>query len=172
MEWTINDGQNWERTQALNKKDTALIQPSILVFNDGRLEILCRSKVSKILSSWSVDNGRTWSAFKSTGLPNPNSGIDAVSLRDGRHLLVYNHLTRGRNMLNLAVSGDGNLWEAAVLLENDKKDAEYSYPAVIQTSDGMVHITYTWNRKLIRHVVLDPSILEKRSFIKGDWPTE
>ena len=81
-----------------------------------------------------------------------NSGIDAVSLKDGRQLLVYNHTCQGQNILNVAVSENGNEWKAAVILENDVKDAEFSYPAVIQTDDGLIHITYTWNRKQIKHV--------------------
>jgi predicted neuraminidase len=93
-------------------------------------------------------------------------------MKDGRHLLVYNHLISGRNMLNAAVSEDGIDWKPAVLLENDIKDTEYSYPAVIQSHDGMIHITYTWNRKLIKHVILDPGLLETRSFSGSGWPVE
>ena len=87
-------------------------------------------------------------------LPNPNSGTDAVTLRDGRHLIVYNHTERGRSPLNLAVSRDGKIWEAAIVLEDEPK-AEFSYPAVIQTTDGLVHVTYTWKRQKVKHVVID-----------------
>jgi alpha-L-rhamnosidase len=92
--------------------------------------------------------------MKATTLPNPNSGIDAVSLRDGRALLVYNHTERSRSPLNVAVSTDGKAWKAALTLE--EQPGEYSYPAVIQTSDGLVHVTYTWKRERIKHVVIDP----------------
>ena len=87
-------------------------------------------------------------------LPNPNSGIDGVTLADGRHLLVYNHTTRGRSPLNVALSTDGKTWRAGCVLEN--QPGEYSYPAVIQAADGKVHVTYTWKRRKARHVVLDP----------------
>ena len=89
--------------------------------------------------------------------PNPNSGIDAVTLKDGRSLLVYNHTTTGRSPLNVAVSADGNAWTPAVVLEDEK--GEYSYPAIIQTADGKVHVTYTWRRQRIKHVVLDPAMI-------------
>ncbi len=75
-------------------------------------------------------------------------------------------------MLNVAISDDGINWKPAVLLENDIKDTEYSYPAVIQSKDNMIHITYTWNRKLVKHVVIDPGLIEVRSFTNGAWPAE
>ena len=172
MEFTSNNGLSWERTAAINDKKTGVIQPTLLVFPGGKIEMLCRSTVSYILSSLSEDNGRTWSELKSTGLTNPNSGIDAVTLKDGRHLLVYNHISKGRNILNVAVSEDGTIWKAAALLENDAKGTEFSYPAVIQTSNGLVHITYTWNRKQIKHVVIDPEKIVLKPFAGEEWPDE
>jgi predicted neuraminidase len=181
MEISSDMGATWRRTGALNDgRDIAVIQPAVLQHRDGRIQILCRSRNNVIFSSWSSDKGETWSAFEEVGLPNPNSGFDAVTLRDGRHLLVYNHIAcepgkvwGDRNILNLAVSDDGLNWKAAVLLENDPdKDAEYSYPAIIQSGDGKVHITYTWNRKLIRHVVVDPQQIKVADIIDGAWPSE
>jgi predicted neuraminidase len=102
------------------------------------------------------------------GLPNPNSGIDAVTLADGRHLLVYNHTARGRTPLNVAVSADGKAWQAAAVLEGEP--GEYSYPAVIQTADGLVHVAYTWKRRRVKHVVLDPKKLVLRDMPGGQWP--
>ncbi|HUV00542.1 MAG TPA: sialidase family protein [Bacteroidales bacterium] len=173
MEFTADNGRTWERTTALNDRDTGAIQPSVLMHPGGRLQILCRSNISAVLSSWSEDNGRTWSPLTPLALPNPNAGIDAVSLADGRYLLVYNHTKSGRNRLNVAVSDDGAGWAAALLLENDQKGTEFSYPAVIQTDDGMVHITYTWNRKQIKHVVIDPEKIISKPLINFDeWPGE
>lgn len=172
MEFTSDNGLSWERTLALNEKQTGVIQPTLLMHPAGKIQMLCRSNSSHILSAMSEDNGRTWSNLTSTGLPNPNSGIDAVTLKDGRQILIYNHLVKGRNMLNVAVSNDGMEWKAAVLLENDAKGTEFSYPAVIQTKDGMIHITYTWNRKQIKHVVVDPRKIILRPFLNGEWPAE
>jgi predicted neuraminidase len=172
MEFTSDNGITWDRTHALNDKNTGVIQPIVLLHPQGKIQMLCRSTVSKILTSWSEDNGRTWSEFVNAGLPNPNSGIDAVTIQDGRHILVYNHLIKGRNMLNVSVSEDGVNWKAAALLENEPKGTEFSYPAVIQTNDGLVHITYTWNRKQIKHVIIDPAKISARSFTNGEWPGE
>jgi predicted neuraminidase len=178
MEFTPDRGLTWERTEAMNDgKKLSAIQPSILKHPGGKLQILCRSKNKYILSAWSTDNGKSWSNLEPIDLPNPNSGTDAVTLKDGRHVLVYNHIKPGetwgdRNILNMAVSDDGITWKAAILLENDSdKDGEYSYPAVIQTADGMIHITYTWNRKLIKHVVVDPAKLTTKPIQKSEWPT-
>ena len=136
------------------------IQPTILVHPGQTLQILCRTQEGVIAQSWSRDGGETWSALSATELPNPNAGIDAVTLADGRHLLVYNHtrrggrFPRGRNMLNVALSSDGKSWRPILTLERSR--SEFSYPAVIQTSDGKVHITYTYRRQSVKHVVIEP----------------
>lgn len=70
--------------------------------------------------------------------------------------LVYNPTVRGRNRLVVAVSGDGRIWRAGLELESES-DGEYSYPAIVQSEDGRVHVTYTWRRQRVRHVVFDPS---------------
>jgi predicted neuraminidase len=134
------------------------IQPSILDHPGGRLQAVGRTRSGRVFETWSSDGGRTWAALALTSLPNPNSGIDAVTLRDGRHLIVYNHTPQGRSPLNVAISRDGKVWEAVLVLESEP--GEYSYPAVIQASDGKVHITYTWKRQRIKHVEIDPARLE------------
>lgn len=172
MEMTSDKGITWQRTKALNEKNIAAIQPAVLLHKGGKLQFVCRSKQSKVLTSWSDDNGASWTGLTPLHLPNPNSGIDAVTLSNGKHIMVYNHLASGRSMLNVAVSDDGISWEAAAILENDAKKTEFSYPAVIQAMDNKIHITYTWNRKLIKHVVIDPSLIESRKYIDGNWPSE
>lgn len=172
MEFTPDNGMSWERTVALNERKTGVIQPTILIHQNGKIQLLCRSTQSKILTAWSEDKGRTWSELTPTTLPNPNAGLDGVTLRDGRHVVVYNHLKKGRNSLNVAISNDGVEWKAAVLLENDVEGTEFSYPAVIQTDDRMVHITYTWNRKQIKHVMIDPKLIVPGSVLNDEWPSE
>ena len=131
------------------------IQPSILVHPGGKLQAVGRTRSGRLFETWSTDAGRTWTPIGLTSLPNPNAGIDAVTLRDGRHVIVYNHTTQGRTPLNVSVSRDGKVWDAALVLESEP--GEYSYPAIIQSADGHVHITYTWKRQRIKHVELDPA---------------
>lgn len=158
MERTRDPRGAWEKTGPLNdKRQWSAIQPTILDHGNGRLQILCRSEQDVITESWSEDSGRTWSPMTATSLPNPSAGIDAVRLADGRFLLVYNPTTKGRHQLRLAHSRDGKTWTPSLMLED--QPGEFSYPAMIQTSDGKVHVTYTWKRTHIRHVVIDPGKL-------------
>jgi predicted neuraminidase len=172
FERTADLGKTWTKIVPAEKPagDTPInaIQPSILFHPGGKLQAIGRTREGRIFETWSGDGGRTWSALSLIALPNPNSGTDAVTLRDSRHLLVYNHTAHGRSPLNVAVSRDGRDWQAALVLEN--QPGEYSYPAIIQTSDGLAHITYTWKRQRIKHVVVDPAKLEPKPMPNGEWP--
>ena len=162
-----------------DSKEIGAIQPSLLFHPGGKLQAVGRTQQSRIFEIWSADEGKTWGRMTLTELPNPSSGTDAVTLKDGRQLLVYNHNTRdatnnkGRSPLNVAVSADGKSWSAALVLEDDPNAPNgFAYPAVIQSSDGLVHITYTWERKRIKHVVVDPAKLQLRPLLHGEWPKE
>ena len=174
FERTSDLGQTWQATPPVNDgTQISAIQPSILFYPQGRLQALGRTRQGQLFEIWSEDGGQTWGKMQLMSLPNPNSGTDAVTLKDGRQLLVYNHNShnKGRNPLNVAVSRDGQTWQAALVLEDDPTAPNgFSYPAVIQTSDGLVHITYTWKRQRIKHVVVDPRQLELRDYIGGEWP--
>jgi predicted neuraminidase len=168
FERTRDLGQTWEVIGPVNDpKEIGAIQPTILAQPEQRLQALGRTRQGKIFELWSRDQGKTWGKMTLTALPNPNSGIDATTLRDGGQLLVYNHTRTGRSPLNVAVSPDGKAWQAAIVLENTA--GEFSYPAVIQGSDGLVHITYTWKRERIKHIVLDPAMLQLRPMKDGEW---
>ena len=159
--WTPGDlaaAAAWRKSGPLNDaRELEAIQPTILAHSATRLQALCRSRQKVVTEAWSEDGGATWGRMTATALPNPSAGIDAVRLTDGRVLLVYNPTTSGRDRLEIAVSADGKAWRRAVVLED--APGEYSYPALIQSRDGRVHVTYTWKRERIKHVVLDAGAL-------------
>ena len=179
IEFTTNFGKTWSKTEPINDGTMMqAIQPSILKHKDGSLQILCRSRNTTLNESFSKDGGKTWSEMKASNLPNNNSGTDAVTLADGRHMLVYNHAmpspswAKGkgpRTPLNVAISNDGKKWFAVAVLE-DSPVSQYSYPAIIQTNDGLVHIVYTWRRERIKHVVIDTSKIDLKEIVNGVWP--
>jgi alpha-L-fucosidase len=149
---------HWKQI-SVNRDTFQTIQPTMLTYPDGRLQLLARSKQNVVVQSWSADGGLSWSTVKKTGLPNPNSGIDAVSLPNGVQLLVYNPLPAGkdwwlgRSVLKLASSTDGINWKDIYTFE-DEKTGEYSYPAIIADKEGNVYITYTANRTKIKFLKL------------------
>lgn len=137
------------------------IQPSILRHADGRLQGVCRSRQGKVATSFSDDNGKTWSKVTLLDVPNNQSGLDAVTLQDGRHVMIYNNFPtqpgtkRGvRTPLSIAVSDDGTHWRHVVTLE-DSPISEYSYPAIIQGADGRIHCVYTWRRQRMKYVEIN-----------------
>jgi predicted neuraminidase len=169
VERSQDAGRTWSFIGPIDKGSWDLegIQGSFLFHRDGRLQMVGRTRSGVVFSTWSADGGRAWSPLEALGLPNPNAGIDAITLEDGRHLLVYNDAapapgTRGgkRYPLVIALSADGVCWNSVAVLEDQPIPDGYAYPAVIQASDGLVHITYTWNRQRIKHVVVDPRRLQ------------
>jgi predicted neuraminidase len=157
FERSADGGRSWTRVApapaAAPAREVDAIQPTVLVHRDGALQALVRTRGPGLLyETWSRDAGRTWRALTPTTLPNPNAGIDAVTLRDGRFVLVSNPVREGRTPLVVSLSRDGVTWTPIDTLES--APGEYSYPAVIQTRDGLVHVSYTWERKRIRHVVM------------------
>lgn len=163
FERTSDEGLTWTRTAAINDgRAFGLIQPALFPVHStsggASVIALMRSTVGRVYASRSADGGLGWSAPGPLDLPNPNSGLDGLTLRDGRFLLVYNPSGSDRSSLAIAVSHDGRAWRPVLDLESEA-GAEFSYPAVTEGADGLVHITYTWKRLRIRHVIVDPSRL-------------
>ena len=145
--------RSWSRSEAVTHPDEpyGIIQPAILPIPGG-VRMFTRSRnIGRICYADSFDGGRSWTPAWESELPNPNSGIDAVALADGRLVMIYNHTEKGRTPLNLAVSHDhGRTW--ARFLDLESEAGEYSYPAIIQGSDGDLRMTYTWKRERVRYV--------------------
>jgi predicted neuraminidase len=129
-----------------------IIQPSVIRMGGQRLRLYARAtqNIGKVVVADSNDLGVTWTQARTIDVPNPNSGIDAVALADGRVVLVYNHTTSGRTPLNLAIGRDGEKFSMFKTLV--ETPGEYSYPSMIVAKDGSLLITYTWQRKRIKYV--------------------
>ena len=170
---------NWkyvpvESTEAIKTDDNQLhpidcIQPSILKLKDGRLQVLMRTHNAHLATSFSSDNGNTWTPVTLLDIENNQSGTDAVTLADGRHALIYNNFEtlpmtpKGvRTPCSIALSDDGTHWQHAITLEDSPID-QYSYPAIIQGKDGTLHCVYTWRRQRIAYKQID---LTKLSGVK------
>lgn len=184
IEYSDDGGKTWSSTGELPTDSTFrsdrdyiepiyAIQPSILKLKDGRLQILCRTRNSKIATSYSSDNGTTWTPITLIDMPNNNSGTDAVTLDDGTHVLIYNDFAtipgtpKGvRNPLCVAVSEDGTNWTNVLTLE-DSPVSQYSYPSIIQGKDGKLHAVYTWRRQRIKYSEIDPKQLENTAKAKS-----
>ena len=135
-----------------------IIQPTLWEDRDGKVHMLCRSSSSRIIRSDSEDGGRTWCLAYDTGLPNNNSGIDLVKLKNGNLVLAYNprenlpgYYKGPRTPLSVALSRDnGETFEIICTLEDQRGD--YCYPSVICNDDNKIMITYTWKREKIVYV--------------------
>jgi predicted neuraminidase len=148
LTWTRSDDFAIDRDVIKGK---GAIQPTFWESAPGHVHALMRTAGAVIGRADSTDGGRTWSAVTPSGLPNNNSGIDALRLEDGRVLLVYNPVGKNwgeRTPLNLAVSGDnGVTWTDFASFET--APGEYSYPAIVTTTDGIA-VCYTWKRERVR----------------------
>jgi predicted neuraminidase len=164
IERSTDSGRSWRkigplvpelplRAAARNER-WGIIQPSVVSLGASHLRFYARAteNIGSVVVADSQDDGVTWNKPHAIEVPNPNSGIDAVALQDGRVVLVYNNTTHGRTPLSLAISRDGEHFTVFRTLED--QPGEYSYPAMIQASNGDLCITYTWNRRTIRFVRL------------------
>lgn len=158
-----SDGLSGDSTKL---KPLITIQPAILKLADGRLQALARTRNGYMATTYSDDNGETWSKVTlMKNLPQNNSGVDAVTATDGRHYLIYNNFytipstPKGvRTPVDIACSMDGQQWEHVVCLENSPV-RQYSYPSIIQGRDGALHVVYTWRRQRIKYVKINPENL-------------
>ena len=157
FEYSDDMGKTWQRTDYVEAdsitiegkkklKDLA-IQPSIILLKDGRLAALARTRSEHIGITYSEDNGKTWSKLKLIDTPNNNSGLDAVTLSDGNHVLICNDkpipngIKNGKGLrtpLSLMTSSDGESWQHWMTLE-DSPISQYSYPSIIHSYDAHIH---------------------------------
>ncbi|HEY0945733.1 MAG TPA: sialidase family protein [Opitutaceae bacterium] len=143
--------------------EVGLIQPTLVPLGGDRVLMMLRdgSATRRLRTAYSDDNGWTWSATATSELPNPDSAVDALRLRDGRIVLAYNHAENGRGNLRLAVSADdGRSWQAGPVIEA-AGDGEFSYPQLAADRRSRIHLIYTWKRERIRHVEFNAAWLDR-----------
>ncbi|HEY1337386.1 MAG TPA: sialidase family protein [Bryobacteraceae bacterium] len=138
------------------------VQPSVVRKNDGTLVAYLRDNgppPKRALRSTSKDDGVSWTPAEDTDIPNPGTSLEAIRLKNGHWLMVYNDIERGRFSLVAAVSDDeGATWKWKRHLDGRPEATstnQYHYPSVIQGKDGAVHVTYSYyvpEGQTIKHV--------------------
>ncbi len=155
FEISDDDGSTWAKRE-VNCDGIMCIQPAVLNLGNGHLKAYCRTRHNVLSVTESHDNGWNWTPMRLTSFPNNDSGIDAVTLRDGRHLIIYNDSGENgrRSPLSIAISSDGENWTKLLDLEPDDR-REYSYPCIYQASDNTIWVLYTWHRKKIAYAIIE-----------------
>jgi predicted neuraminidase len=154
-EWLRLDAGGQVVDKARVPAAAATIQPAVAALGANRALALLRDAgpMHRIRLTSSADAGQHWQPAATTALPNPNAGIALLRLADGALLLAYNPQEHQRTQLALALShDDGETWSAPRLVEQGTDQDEFSYPALLQDADGMIHLAYTWKREAIRHL--------------------
>lgn len=144
MALSDDGGQTWRASRPL--AGFGNIQPSVLQKSNGTLVAYMRENgpLGRIRTAESHDDGMTWNTVGVADLPNPGSGLDALRLRNGHWLLIYNDTTIGRDRLAVSISEDeGQSWKWTRHLEN-QPGGQFHYPAIIQSRDGMLHAVYSY----------------------------
>jgi len=154
MAMTRDGGETWSFSQVVPGK-LGVSQPSVVSLPDGRLIAFFRDDTNdhRIKRSESFDNGNTWSPVRATALPNPGSGIEAILLRDGSLAMVYNDKEEDpRDRLAISISEDGgDTWRWTRHIEATPGE-RFDYPSIIQSMDGSLHVSYSYNLRTIKHV--------------------
>jgi len=161
-----DDGNNWHGSLPIVGKGN--IQPSFVLKNDGTIVTFMRDsgdEPGRIMMAESSDEGNSWSFAKDSDIPNPGASIEAIKLKSGNWLLIYNDVDDGRYSLAAALSDDeGATWKWKKNLEYSKGES-FHYPSVIQSKDGKIHLTYSYflkgNRKSIKHVSFNEAWIKK-----------
>lgn len=157
-----DDGNTWTPSKPI--VGLGPIQPTVVRKDDGTLVAYLRDSgdaPGRVMQSTSKDDGETWSLALDTDIPNPGSSLEAVRLKDGRWVMVYNDSEVGRQNLAIACSDDeGRTWKWKRYLEEGVLgEQSYGYPSLFQSDDNLLQITYTHADdagKSIKHVTLDP----------------
>jgi predicted neuraminidase len=156
---TRNSGATWTRSENVPNQQSQGEQPAVAQRRDGSLLAFLRT-APRLMQTESFDGGKTWTPARQTGFKNPDAAISLCTLRNGNLVLVGNNNERGRSPLHIARSSDdGKTWSQPLMLESNP--GEYSYPSIMQTPDGNIHVIYTYRRFSFKHVEFSESWLTR-----------
>ncbi|MCF6222119.1 MAG: exo-alpha-sialidase [Flavobacteriaceae bacterium] len=164
-----DQGKSWKPSKPIVGYGN--IQPSIVQKKDGSLVAYMRDNgdsPGRILISASKDNGESWTAAKESDIPNPGTSIDLIKLKNGNWVMAYNDIEDGRYSIVVSLSDDeGKTWKWTKQLErDDNKKGSFSYPSIIQTKDGKIHVTYSYKTSKVEKSIKYNSFNEK--WLKGN----
>lgn len=149
--FTADGGKSWQFSEPILTWELGNIQPSFVQKRDGAVVALMRDNglPKRIRIAESNDRGMTWSEVRHMKIPNPGSSVECIALKNGHWVLICNDTNSGRHRLTAYLSDDeGASWKWKRPLENFEPGAgSASYPSVIQTSDGLIHCTYSFSTK-------------------------
>ena len=167
-EWLLlgSDGQVVNKVRMQHGQPT--LQPTVIPFDASHALALLRYAGQAPNRIWAVntdDAGQTWHTARPLTLPNPNSSVMALRLTNGHLLLAYNPTEHDRNQLALAVSVDNGMhWQPPRMVEQSASSAdEFSYPALLQDTHGRIHLTYTYKRQSIKHIMFSEAWLQGKT---------
>jgi predicted neuraminidase len=162
------------------------VQMNIVSISRDHLIAFYRSRFADWIYKSESSDGCNWSAPEATTLPNNNASIQAVALKNGHLAMIFNNTqaelkpehadTASRRILSLALSEDGGkTWPWIRDVENPLitepilplEDAEYSYPSIVQSADGMIHVAYTFRRETIKYMTFSEEWIKHGTTIGG-----
>ncbi len=172
LEFVTPFRENWGfmKTKPLNfPAEYRATEPAILIHDEKNIQVLCRTKQGYLTEFWSDNGAKSWYSMKRSPLPAPNSGFDAIKIKDGRFVVVYNHSKKLTDRINVAASKNGRDWNAIAVL-NQGPSEHFQNPSIVQTRDDRLHIVYTVNQNRFQHVQMDPTFFNGKPIVDGIWP--
>jgi predicted neuraminidase len=161
MAITSDGGETWAFSNPVPGR--GLEQPTLAELMDGTIVAFFRNggREHRIQRSDSKDGGMTWSPLTVTDRPHPDAGIEATTLRNGHLALIYNDTEKERDKLAISISTDnGTTWQWTRHIENTP-NGRFDYPSIVQSKDGSIHVTYSYNTKTIKHAHFDEAWVQE-----------